>query len=280
MPISASSIPDRLAALTGALLLISHPAPGLSQQDTALERLSGAMAKRVPSKAAGPTALPEPTPAMKKRAFDAMRKRVKAPAIGERARAADAMTSEALGAEQPAMTARIYQALGLVPPEIETSTSALPGDRPGKRFVPLLFASSSMPIETLRTYASQLERVSGVIAFRGMPGGMAKVGPMAELTAKTLRIDPGCEGPACGMRDVQIVVDPILFRQHGITQVPAFAMVPGDPTQPYCEREDEAGPRASHLVYGDAALLGLVEEYARLGGMEEVSDAAARLSRR
>ena len=126
----------------------------------------------------------------------------------------------------------------------------------------------------------QLERVGGVIAFRGMPGGMAKVGPMAELTAKMLRIDPGCEGPACAMRNVQIVVDPILFRQHGIAQVPAFAMVPGDPTEPYCEREDEAGPRASHLVYGDAALLGLIEEYARLGGKEEVSDATARLSRR
>jgi len=279
MPISASSIPDRLFTLTGALLLIGQPAVALAQ-DAALERLSGAMAKRGPNEAAGPTALPEPTPAMKKRAFDAMRKRIKAPAVEERARAAEAMANEALGEEQPAMGARIYQALGLAPPETEARTASLPSVRSGKSFVPLLFASSSMPVETLRTYAMQLERVGGVIAFRGMPGGMAKVGPMAELTAKMLRIDPGCEGPACAMRDVQIVVDPILFRQHGIAQVPAFAMVPGDPTEPYCEREDEAGPRASHLVYGDAALLGLIEEYARLGGKEEVSDATARLSRR
>ncbi len=82
------------------------------------------------------------------------------------------------------------------------------------------------------------------------------------------------------MRAVQVVVDPILFRQHGVSRVPAFAMVPGDPTQPYCERQDETGPRASHLVYGDAALSGLIEEYGRLGGKEEVSDAAAHLSRR
>ncbi len=279
MPISASSIPDRLAALTGALLLIGQPAVALAQ-DSPLERLSGAMAKRTPSEAAGPTDLPEPTTAMKRRAFEAMRTRVKAPAVEERARAAEAMASEALGKEQPAMAARVYQALGLAPPEPEARTAALPGVHSSKNFVPLLFASASMPVETLRTYAMQLERVGGVIAFRGMPGGMAKVGPMAELTAKMLRIDPGCEGPACAMRDVQVVVDPILFRQHGIAQVPAFAMVPGDPTQPYCEREDEAGPRASHLIYGDAALLGLIEEYARLGGKEEVSDATARLSRR
>ena len=82
------------------------------------------------------------------------------------------------------------------------------------------------------------------------------------------------------MRNVQIVVDPILFRQHGVTRVPAFAMVPGDPTLPYCERDEEVAPRASHLVFGDAALSGLMDEYARLGGKEEVRDAASRLSRR
>ena len=97
------------------------------------------------------------------------------------------------------MAARVYQALGLAPPEPEARTAALPGVHSSKNFVPLLFASASMPVETLRTYAMQLERVGGVIAFRGMPGGMAKVGPMAELTAKMLRIDPGCEGPACAM---------------------------------------------------------------------------------
>ena len=109
---------------------------------------------------------------------------------------------------------------------------------------------------------------------------MSKIGPMAKLTAQILRVDPGCEGPACTMHNVQLIVDPILFRQHGVNQVPAFAMVPGDPILPYCERDDEVGPRASHLVFGDAALSGLMDEYGRLGGKEEVSDAASRLSRR
>ncbi|MFD2431441.1 type-F conjugative transfer system pilin assembly protein TrbC [Sphingobium scionense] len=147
------------------------------------------------------------------------------------------------------------------------------------RWVPVLFVSSTMPVATLRTYAGQLERAGGVMAFRGMPGGMRKVAPMAKLSAAILRIDPGCEGPGCAMRNVQLIVDPLVFRQHGVTRVPALAMVPGDPTQPYCER-DEAAPRAPHLVFGDAALDGLLEEYGRLGGGEEVRDALARLARR
>ncbi|MGK4422497.1 TrbC family F-type conjugative pilus assembly protein, partial [Klebsiella pneumoniae] len=79
------------------------------------------------------------------------------------------------------------------------------------------------------------------------------------------------EGPACAMRGVQLIVDPIVFRQHGIAQVPALAMIPGDPTQPYCERgEDASDPAtlpklAGAIVYGDAALSGMLEEYARLG---------------
>src|SRR3546814_12117980 len=82
-----------------------------------------------------------------------------------------------------------------------------------------------------------------------MPGGMAKVAPMAKLTAEILRLDPGCEGPACVMRDVQVIVDPLVFRQHGLTRVPALAMIPGDPVLPYCEREEES-PRGSHLASG------------------------------
>jgi hypothetical protein len=81
------------------------------------------------------------------------------------------------------------------------------------------------------------------------------------------------------MRNVNLIVDPIAFRQHGIAKVPALAMLPGDPTQPYCER-DEDSVRAAHIIYGDSALLGLLDEYARLGGKEEVSHAQALLRAR
>jgi hypothetical protein len=95
--------------------------------------------------------------------------------------------------------------------------------------------------------------VPGVMAFRGMPGGMRQVAPMAKLSAAILRRDPGCEGPACAMRDVQLIVDPLVFPQHGVARVPALAMIPGDPTLPIASATRR--PRA-HIGSGDAAFPG------------------------
>jgi len=196
-----------------------------------------------------------------------------------RQRATSDLSSARAGvAEQSqAMAERLHQALGLSAPPASAMTGAVPSGP--AHFVPLLFVSSSMPIDELRTYAGQIEKTGGALAFRGMPGGLHRVAPMAELSARILRIDPGCSGPACRMRSVPIVIDPIAFREHGVTAVPALAMVPGDPTTPYCERADGmTGPAI--LVSGDAALTGLLDEYARLGGAKEVADAEALLARR
>ncbi|WP_353051183.1 type-F conjugative transfer system pilin assembly protein TrbC [Sphingobium sp. V4] len=217
---------------------------------------------------------------MRRRAFEAMRQKGRFPDIEARARKDRENAAQRLAAEHDAVQKRLYEALGLAAPIDAAKSKDVREPGSAKSWVPMLFASSSMPLQTLRNYAGQLELVGGVIAFRGVPGGMSKIGPMAKLTAQILRVDPGCEGPACTMRNVQLIVDPILFRQHGVSQVPAFAMVPGNPTLPYCEREEKVEPRASHIVYGDAALSGLFEEYARLGGKEEVSDAASRLYHR
>lgn len=279
---SASSIPDLLLR-AGAMVALCAAVPALAQSgQTAGEPRPATSDKPVPDNAniSGPTGIPEPSQTMRRRAFEAMRQKRRFPEIEARARKDREDAAQRLAAEHDAVQKRLYEALGLAAP----NDTAKPRDgravASAKSWVPMLFASSSMPLQTLRNYAAQLETVGGVIAFRGVPGGMSKIGPMAKLTAQILRVDPGCEGPACTMRDVQIIVDPLLFREHGVNQVPAFAMVPGDPTLPYCERDDEVARRASHIVYGDAALSGLLEEYARLGGEEEVSNAASRLSRR
>jgi type-F conjugative transfer system pilin assembly protein TrbC len=246
-----------------------------AQGDAALDRLERAAAQRKQeAQAKGPTALPTPSAETRRRAFDGLRGRVPSPAMDARAPAALDKGKEALAAEREAMARRLGQALGLEQPDM-AAVAGVAAPPAAKGWVPVLFVSSSMPVATLRTYAAQLERVGGVLAFRGMPGGMRKVQPMAKLSAEILRLDPGCEGPACAMRNVQLIVDPLVFRQHGVARVPALAMVPGDPTQPYCERDDES-PRASHVIYGDSALSGLLEEYGRLGGKEEVRDAQAR----
>lgn len=263
------------------------PAPSGRSSETgkkALETLAKARVRK-PDRGAQdthiPSPIPVPSPAMRSRAFEALRTRRHDPALEKRAEAARAAGEAQLAHDREAMGKRLRQALGLEAPDVAAIAGTVKPGHP-QAWVPVLFVSSSMPVATLRAYAGQLERARGVLAFRGMPGGLTKVGPMAKLSAEILRLDPGCEGPACAMRDVQLIVDPILFRQHGVTHVPALGLVPGDPAQPYCEREED-GPgtaRAAHLVYGDAALSGLLEAYARLGGKEEVRDAQARLERR
>lgn len=250
-----------------------------AQGDAALDRLRNATeARKQDADARGPTALPTPSEDTRRRAFDSLRKWVTSPEMEARARNAQRQSVEALAAEQEAMARRLGQALGLEAPDMD-AVAGIRKTAVEQGWVPVLFVSSSMPVTTLRTYAAQLEKARGILAFRGMPGGLAKVAPMAKLSAEVLRLDPGCEGPACAMRDVQLIVDPLVFRQHGVARVPALAMVPGDPALPYCEREDDS-PRAAHVIYGDAALSGLLEEYARLGGKKEVRDAQARLQGR
>ncbi|MDR6116637.1 type-F conjugative transfer system pilin assembly protein TrbC [Sphingomonas sp. SORGH_AS789] len=245
--------------------------------DAAMERLKQATARRKAETGIAPTLPQRPDPSIQRRAGEALRRRPSLLAMGDRARSGVTKGREALAAQRDAMAKRLGQALGLTAPDMAAIAGAAAPGTSG--WVPVLFVSSSMPVTTLRTYASQLERVGGVLAFRGMPGGMTRVALMAKLSAEILRREPGCSGPACAMRNVQVIVDPLVFRQHAITRVPALAMIPGDPTQAYCERE-EGSPRSPHLVYGDAALSGLLDEFARLGGKEEVRDARRRLEHR
>ncbi|TYC83782.1 conjugal transfer protein TrbC [Novosphingobium sp. BW1] len=243
-----------------------------------MDRLKEAVSRQKTDTVSGPTAFPDLPDEERRRAFDGLRARASSPVLEARARVGLDRAREGVAAEREAMARRMAQALGLDAPDAVAVADAVQAPAVDA-WVPVLFVSSSMPVAVLRTYAGQLEKAGGVMAFRGMPGGLTRVGPMAKLSAQILRIDPGCEGPACAMRSAQIIVDPLVFRQHGVTRVPALAMIPGDPAQPYCERGDDA-PTSPHLVYGDAALSGLLGEYARLDGKTEVRDAEARLENR
>jgi hypothetical protein len=291
MPICSRSTHNRAPGFLLLLLAIFSPAlaqdsgappnarsKAQAQGDAALERVKGAVsARKAQSDARGPSAIPALPQEQQRRAAESLRRHVTSPAMDERARSALDKGSEALAAQRDEMARRLGQALGLEAPDMK-AVAGLVAPAGSKGWVPVLFVSSSMPLAVLGTYAIQLERVGGVLAFRGMPGGLAKVGPMAKLSAQILRRDPGCEGPACAMRNVQLIVDPLVFRAHNIGRVPALAMVPGDPTQPYCERDDDLpAPTSPHVIFGDAALSGLFEQYARLGGTKEVADAQARL---
>lgn len=278
---SALRAPTLLFALvaTAALAQDTSRQAVQSQGEAAMDRLQGAMTRAKERAADGPNPNTPPPPAeeTRRRAFQALRARTHPPEIEERARAVLAAGEAKMAADREAMAKRLRQSLGLDTRETDATVKAAAPSP--KAWMPVLFVSSSIPVPVLRAYAAQVERVHGVLAFRGMPGGLRKVGPMAKLTAEILRLDAGCEGPSCAMRNVQVIIDPIVFRQHNIARVPALAMVPGDPTEPYCERDDDS-PRARFTVYGDSALPGLLDEYARLGGKEEVRNAQALLGTR
>lgn len=302
MPTSTPSIPSGFVITavlaTGLATVLWCPVPSFAQAagdpassggarqsvadhgHAAMEKLEGAIARSKDEAGRLPDPVPAQTtdPTARARAFEGLRTRSAFPEMEVRARRAQAQGAAGLAAERERQAKALRVALGLEPSEEHALAAADPALLETRR-VPLLFVSSSMPLAMLRTYAAQLERVQGVMALRGVPGGLGKMAPMAKLAAEILRLDEGCEGPACVMRNVQLVVDPIVFRQHGIARVPALAMIPGNPTRSYCERDDES-LRAAYIVYGDSALSGLFEEYARLGGKEEVRDAQALLGHR
>ncbi|PTR12611.1 MULTISPECIES: type-F conjugative transfer system pilin assembly protein TrbC [unclassified Novosphingobium] len=297
MPICRRSNLDRAFLLAGTLLIAcpalaqdkAQPAAtstdaraaAQAQGDAVMERLKAAIAaqqKQASTATPAVPALPALPDSERRRSFEGLHRRAPSPAMDARARSAFDHGQAGLAEQREAMAKRVAQALGLEAPDTAALAGGIAPLAPKTR-VPVIFASSSMPLDELRAYAAQLEPVGGVIAFRGMPGGLTRIGPMAKLTAQMLRLDPGCEGPACVMRKVQVIVDPLVFRQHGVTRVPALTLIPGDPTQPYCEREDNS-PHGNHVVYGDTALSGLLDEYARLGGQDEVRDVQTSLERR
>jgi len=139
-------------------------------------------------------------------------------------------------------------------------------DRESSSSRPLLFISSSMPEITLRNYARDLEKVGGVMVMRGMIGGLQKTQPTMEFIAKVLRRNPACEGPRCSMRGLEVVVDPIQFKNHGITKVPALVVEPDFDFQSYCEKGAMGSVTGVPVVYGDASLRSLLERLTTMDG--------------
>jgi len=101
-----------------------------------------------------------------------------------------------------------------------------------------LFVSSSVPLNTLRSYAAMIDRARTsriIMVLRGFVGGMKKIRPTMEFIGEVLKKDPGCNlakekyptrGHKCDSYQVNIQVDPQLFQRFGIEEVPALAYLP------------------------------------------------------
>jgi len=186
--------------------------------------------------------------------------------IAQRAkRAAEKLRSEEIVDLTGTMGQRVRRALGVVESEAERETGIV--EPPHKAFRAILFASQSMPLQTLRRYASQLEKVNGVMVFRGVPGGLSRLKPLVQLTSNIIKKDPNCDAADCDVYNVGVILDPLIFRNNQITKVPAVTIVDTDPFAAYCERPDQesAAARGPKVTFGDVHLTGHLEALGRMG---------------
>lgn len=118
-----------------------------------------------------------------------------------------------------------------------------------------VFVSHSMPIETVRRYAANLEKIpGGVMVLRGFVGGGREMAPTARFIADVLKKDPECEGKTCEMRNVEVLIDPILFKRHNISRVPAVVFAENVENIGHCQEGTEHLPPATNAIFGDAGL--------------------------
>lgn len=142
-----------------------------------------------------------------------------------------------------------------------------------------VFISSSMPLETIRTYAAAIGRYNDpkkmVLVMRGFIGGMQKIGPTTSFIADVLKEKSSCNlaaGEQCQMVNANVLVDPILFRRYGVRQVPATVYANGVrvniPEQ--SEGNDDVAVSSFWTVYGDASLEYNLEQIRRESGSESL----------
>jgi type-F conjugative transfer system pilin assembly protein TrbC len=87
-----------------------------------------------------------------------------------------------------------------------------------------IFVSASMPEETIRAYVKDtalLKEHNIFIAFRGMLGNPPKIKETSKYIKKILQKDAGCQGK-CKRYNVRFAVDPVLFENYKVTEVPTF----------------------------------------------------------
>ncbi|NKE71273.1 TrbC family F-type conjugative pilus assembly protein [Candidatus Manganitrophus noduliformans] len=147
-----------------------------------------------------------------------------------------------------------------------------------------LFVSSSVPMTTLRNYASDLSRLADPnisMVMRGMIGGMKYVRPTTEFVSKVIVKDANCKvfRDRCDAHQVNFVIDPLLFRKYRITQVPAVVYAPRTgAAEP--DRSEGLTPteKEFYVLYGDASLEYLLETLRRETKSRSLGRAASALS--
>ncbi|MFH7319290.1 type-F conjugative transfer system pilin assembly protein TrbC [Desulfurivibrio sp. D14AmB] len=126
-----------------------------------------------------------------------------------------------------------------------------------------LLISSSVPESTLKNYMTMIERAQEpnlIMVMRGFIGGMEKIRPTIQYLQNLRKKDPSCNPTRakCDLFQVNIQINPLLFRQYGITRAPAVVYAANVPS---VEIEQPSG--SAFIIEGDAALDYLLERINR-----------------
>lgn len=179
-----------------------------------------------------------------------------------------ALADEAQARSRVELQALIEQHGG---PKADEEGESKPVKLQGRMLVAL---SSSMPEQMLRDYFAQLDgHPEAVVVLRGFVGGAQRVGPTGQLMERLMR---KTSDRAAGHHAVEVLVDPLLFRQLGIDKVPAVAWLHGVEDIGHCDQEDYD---AAVVVYG-ATTVGAAMKAAREKGASVPADFVERLGGR
>lgn len=119
----------------------------------------------------------------------------------------------------------------------------------------VVFISESVPLTVLRSYAKSLDKVQGTMVLRGMKNGLGRVGPTMRFVSNIIKKDPQCRKTHCSTYDVPVLIDPILFTDFAIDQVPAITLIPNDQLAQHCQDQSTIHATGHQTSVGDASLL-------------------------
>jgi len=144
-----------------------------------------------------------------------------------------------------------------------------------------LFISSSMPVNTIRNYIASIARYHDkniIVVLRGFVEGMSKIGPTAQFVADAQKVNQQCSGANCERYNVNIVVDPLLYRRYAITNVPAVVYARGVNRSLPDESEGLPGTTVASntTVYGDASLEYILDLIRRETGSKSLASLAVK----
>jgi Type-F conjugative transfer system pilin assembly protein len=121
--------------------------------------------------------------------------------------------------------------------------------------------SSSMPMPMVQAYMAQLAGVpEAIVVLRGFVGGARTVAPTGKWVEEARRVEPSCL--RCEHYNVQVVVDPLVYRGLHIEQVPAVAFIPGISDLSHCDGQQL---QVKSMVYGAVSIESAVQALTNKG---------------